>query len=138
MKALFFVLFATLLCTGCTTVSAVKVTGADLQHYQRLFVERPLNENRHIDEMIVEELRKMGRDVSSGPLTMMPENTEAVVNYNARGSGDFGTYLIDFHLAIRSLHPNKPLVVGRYYQPSAFTKPPETVVRETIRRIYQQ
>lgn len=136
MKALLCILFAACLCAGCTTVTAHKEPGADLSKYHRIFVEQPFNENHHIDEMIVDELRRLGIDARSGPLTMMSEKTEAVIKYNARWTGDFSTYLIDMNLTVHALHPQKPVAEARFYQPSAFTKPPERVVHELVKRLF--
>lgn len=136
MKLFFSLLLVALLCTGCTTVTVRKMPGADLAKYHRIFVEQPFNENHHVDELIANELRRLGREASSGPLTMMPEKTEAVIKYNARWTGDFSTYLIDLNVSVHALYPTKTLGEARFYQPSAITKPPEVVVHEIVNRLF--
>jgi hypothetical protein len=135
----FRLLAAALLLTllgGCTSaVSARKVMPLD--RFQRVFVEQRLNENHHLDEIFVAELRRMGREASSGPMTMMPENTDAILTYDARWEWDFKNYLIELTLEIRSVHPNKKLADARYYQPSIKTKPPAAAIHELLSRLFR-
>lgn len=116
-----------LLLAGCSSVSTRKVVALD--SFRRFYVERRLNENNHLDELIVAELRQLGREASSGPLTMMPANTDVLVTYDARWTWDFKTYLIDLNLELHTLYPSKKLADGRFYQPSLKPKPPAEVVR---------
>jgi hypothetical protein len=117
---------------GCTSVSARKIIALD--RFQRIYVERRLNENNHLDELIVTELRRLGRDASSGPLTMLPDKTDAVLTYDARWEWDFKTYLIELTFELHTLYPRKKLADARYYQPSIKTKTPPDVIRELLER----
>ena len=112
---------------GCSSVSTRKVIALD--RFQTFYVQRLLNENNHLDELIVAELQRLGRKASSGPLTMMPKNTEVLVTYEARWTWDFKTYLIDLNLELHTIYPSKKLADGRYYQPSLNPKPPAAAVR---------
>lgn len=123
-------LAALLLVAGCSSVSTRKVVALD--RFQRYFVERRLNENNHLDELIVAELQRLGRQAASGPRTMMPGNTEVLVTYDARWTWDFKTYLIELNLEFHTVFPEKKLADGRYYQPSVKPKPPTDVVRGLI------
>ena len=123
-------LAALLLVAGCSSVSTRKVVALD--RFQRFFVERRLNENNHLDALIVAELQRLGRQAASGPRTMMPENTEVLVTYDARWTWDFKTYLIELNLEFHTVFPEKKLADGRYYQPSVKPKPPTDVVRGLI------
>jgi hypothetical protein len=138
MRAFLPLLLAVVLTTGCTEVSVKKQPKLDLSKYHRIFVEQPFNENHHVDEYLAAELRAVGCDATSGPLTMMPENTDAVLSYAARWNGDFKLYLIELDIGLRTPHTNKPLAEGRYYQPSAFTKPPAAVAHELITRLFSK
>lgn len=118
---------------GCSSASARKVMPLD--HFQRIYVESRLNDNEHLDELFVAELRKFGREASSGPSTMMPENTDAVLTYTPRWQWDFKTYLIELNLELYSVHPHKKLADARYYQPSIKTKPPAEAIHEMLERL---
>ena len=120
---------------GClTSVSARKVTSLD--RFERIFVETRLNENNHLDELFVAELRRLGREASSGPMTMMPENTDAVLTYDARWQWDFKTYLIELSFELHSVHPRKKIADARYHQPSIRTKAPDNIIRELLGRLF--
>src|SRR5258708_3477617 len=131
----FLVLLATLLAlSGCSSVSARKVMPLD--RFQHIFVEQRLNENHHVDELFVAELQRLGRDASSGPRTMMPENTDAVLTYDTRWEWEFKTYLIELNLELYAVHPHKKLADARYYQPSVVTKPPTEVVHDLLVQLF--
>jgi len=131
------VVLSLLLLTGCvSSVSARKVVSLD--SFRRIYVERRLNENNQLDQLFVAELRRLGREASSGPMTMMPENTDAVLTYDARWQWDFRTYLIELSLELHTVHPRKKLADARYHQPSIKTKPPEEVIREVLDRLFER
>lgn len=127
-------LLAAALVSGCSSVSARKVVALD--RFERFYVERRLNENNRLDELIVAELQRRGRQASSGPRTMMPGNTDVIVTYDARWNWDFKTYLIELNLELHTVFPSKKLADGRHYQPSLTPKPPEAVVRELLGRLF--
>lgn len=137
LRLLLLLSFLALAGAGCTTaVSARKVVPLD--RFQRIYVEQRLNDNHRLDELFVAELRRMGRDASSGPLTMMPEKIDALLTYDARWEWDFKNYLIELNLELHTVHPRKKLADARYYQPSIKTKPPVEVVREVIDRLFSR
>ena len=127
-------LLALLMIPGCASVSARKVV--TLEPYQHIFVVERLNENHRLNEFLVSELRRLGRDASTGPLTMIPDNTQAVLTYDARWEWDFQTYVIELTLELYTTHTNKKLADARYYQPSIHPKPPGEVARAIINRMF--
>lgn len=129
-------LLAAALFAGCSAVSTRKVV--ELDRFQRYYVERRLNENNHLDELLAAELQRLGRQASSGPRTMMPENTEVLVTYDARWNWDFKTYLIELNLELHTIFPSKKLADGRYYQPSLTPKPPGEAVRDLLGRLFRK
>ena len=80
----------------------------------------------------VAELKRLGREASSGPLTMMPENADAVLTYADRWEWDFKDYLIELNLELHTARTHKKLADGRYYQPSLKTKTPAAVIQELL------
>jgi hypothetical protein len=113
--------------TGCATSSAARKVMA-LDRFQKIYVEKRLNDNHHLDELFVAELKRLGREASSGPLTMMPENTEALLTYDARWEWDFKRYLIGIEINLHNVHPRKKLADGNYHQPTIFPKTPDKVI----------
>lgn len=132
--ALALFLTSTLLVAGCSTVNTRKVMPLD--RFQRIFVERRLNDNQGLDAVFVAELRRLGREASSGPRTMMPEKTDAVLTYDARWEWDFKTYLIDLNIELHTVPAGKKLADGRYYQPSIRTKHPSEVIHDLLTPLF--
>ncbi len=91
-----------------------------------------MNDNHRLDELLVAELRQLGREASSGPLTMMPEKTDALLTYDARWEWDFKSYLIELNLELHTVPAHKKLADGRYHQPSIRTKRPADVIRDLL------
>src|SRR5258707_6656154 len=79
---------------GCSAVSTEKKRADDLDHLQHIFVEHRLNDNYRIDQHIVEELQALGRDASCGPLTMLPDNADAIITYGDEWTFDFTTHMV--------------------------------------------
>lgn len=136
MKALIFLLASLALFTGCTSLTVRQAPQIDLAKYRKIFVLQPFNENHHVDEFFVYELRQLGRSASSGPETMMPEDTDAVLAYDTRWTWDFTTYLIEIDVSLRTAHTNKLIAQARFYQPSARPKQPEAVVHQIVQRLF--
>jgi len=120
--------------TGCSSVSARKVIALDRFH--RVFVERRLNDNHRLDEHFVAALQRLGYQASSGPLTMMPEKTDALLTYDARWEWDFQSYLIELTLEVHTVHPRKKLADARSHQPTMTPKSPAAVVRNLVDRLF--
>jgi hypothetical protein len=120
--------------TGCANVTSQRNPAINLARYQRFYVERRLADNQRLDELIVQELQRLGREATSGPLTMKPDGVDAIVTYSDRWAWDFKTYLIELNLEIRDARTDKPIMVGRFYQPSVSTKSPPEMIRALIAR----
>lgn len=116
--------------TGCSSVSTRKVI--DLAPFKHIYVVHRLTDDHHIDELFVHELQSRGHDASSGPLTMMPDNADAILTYEDRWAWDFKSYLIELDINLRTARTDKKLADGRYYQPTIKTKPPAEVIHELL------
>lgn len=119
-----------LVLTGCASVETRTVV--DLSRFNKIYVEHRLTDDRHVDEMIVKELTRLGYQASHGPLTMLPDHTDAVLTYEDRWEWDFKTYLIELTVNVRTARTNKKLADGRFYQPTPNMKPPAEVVSKVI------
>lgn len=123
------------LAAGCSSAATRHVVSLD--RFQRFHVETRLNENHRLDELIAAELRGRGRQVSTGPRTMLPPGTEVVVTYDARWAWDFKTYLIELNVEFHTVSPPRKLADGRRYQPSLTPRPPAEVVRGLLDPLFQ-
>lgn len=124
-----------LLAAGCSTSSSARKV-VSLDRFQRIYVESRLNENHHLDELFVAELRRLGCDASYGPLTMMPEKTDVLLTYDARWEWDFKTYLIELNFEMHTVHPRKKVADGRYHQPTIRTKTAEAIIQELLGKLF--
>jgi hypothetical protein len=130
MKSLLLLALSVALLAGCSSVSTRKVMPLD--GFRRIYVEQRLNDNHQLAELLAAELRRLGCEASSGPLTMMPEGTDAVLTYDDRWTWDFRNYLIEFNLELHTTHSKKKLADARYYQPSVKTRTPAEVIHELL------
>jgi hypothetical protein len=128
-------LLVLVLSPGCSSSASVRKV-VSLDRYHRIYVERRLNDNHQLDELFVAELRRLGREASSGPMTMLPEKTDAVLTYDARWEWDFKTYVIELSFELHTVIPRKKLADARYHQPTIKTKSAETVIRELLGQLF--
>ncbi|QYM78016.1 hypothetical protein K0B96_11920 [Horticoccus luteus] len=129
MVRLLPLLLALSLLAGCASVSTRERPRADLQNIQRFFVEKRLGDDHRIDELIVAELQRHGRTATSGPLTMAPDDAEAIVSYNDRWAWDFSTYLIEASLEIRRARTDKPIAAASYHRAVLSRQTPADAIR---------
>lgn len=128
MKVSAIFLALALLLVSCSSLHTIRNPGADLSRFKHFYVERQLADNRHIDELIVAELKALGHEASAGPLTMMPDSADAIVTYQDDWEWDFKSYLIQLNIKVRDARRERGLAIGSYRQPSAITKSPAEVV----------
>lgn len=139
MKTLVLLLVFLSLLTGCaSTVTARKAPKADFSQLKHVFVERRLNDNHHMDELIVQELHHLGYDAASGPLTMMPLETDALITYEDQWTDDFTSHLISFSVNVVDNRRHQPLAEGRYYRPSVTHMAPAEMVHLTMLKVFNE
>jgi lysyl-tRNA synthetase class I len=90
-----------LLLGGCASFDASVEGGQSLQAVQRFFVVSNLNDNRALDHQIAKALKSRGLTAEVGPLTMMPDDTQAVVTYQDHWAWDFGEHLVFLKINVR-------------------------------------
>lgn len=133
-----FLVLASLVLSGCSSVHTQTNPRADLAQFKRFYVEHRLTDDHHIDEMIVAELRSYGLVVETGPLTMMPRDTDALVTYVDTWAWDFKSYLLQLDILIVDARKNRGLATGTYRQPTMLTKSPRDVVHHILAPIFKR
>jgi hypothetical protein len=127
------------LLAGCAgTVTARRAPNADLAALHTIFVERRLNDNHRFDEMIVGELRALGYQADSGPLTMMEPETDATVTYQDQWTDDLSSHLIAFSLTLTDARHHRQIGEGRYLRPSLTHMSPADMVHQTIEKLFKE
>ncbi len=86
---------------GCASYSAQMDRGRSLAKIQRFFVLSNTNDNHALDRQIAEQLKARGREVETGPLTMMPDNTQVIIAFQDHWTWDFGDHLVFLQLSVR-------------------------------------
>lgn len=97
-----------LLLAGCASFDASLDSGRSLKDVQRFFVVSNLNDNRALDHQIATALRARGRTVELGPLTMMPDDAQAVVAFQDHWAWDFGEHLVFMKITVRDPLKSQP------------------------------
>jgi len=120
---------------GCSSVETRKVI--DLAPFKRIYVVHRFGDDHRLDEALVAELRHLGREVSSGPLTMLPADADAVLTYQDHWEGDFKSHLIELNIELHTARTNKKLADGHLSQPTPKPKPPADAVRELLGPLFK-
>lgn len=100
-----FLFILSLLLSGCASYDARIEKGYNLAQTQRFFIIHNPSDNHGLDHQIAAALQARGLTVEIGPLTMMPEATQAVIVYQDRWAWDFGEHLV--YLQIEAREPQK-------------------------------
>ena len=126
-----------LLLASCSTKTQIDHSARPDQLHH-IFVEHLLSDGNNVDELLARELRRLGYDASAGPLTMMPDGTEAILAYQTQWTFDFTTYLYEFDVAVRDAHTGKEIAVNRYSRPSVVGTDPVRIVNRVIDPIFRK
>ncbi len=137
MKPFLLVAFLFSFLVGCSSVTAHKNPAVDLGKFKCYYVEHRLTDDRKIDELIVADLRRRGLEASFGPITMMPENAEALITYEDRWTWDFHNYLIELSINVRDIRKEKPIAMGHTRHPGPFSKEPAEMIGKVLDSIFK-
>ena len=121
-----------LLIAGCTSYSARVVPGTDLADRQRFFVRSNLNDSHAVDQHIAAALTARGKTVEFGPLTMMPEDAQVVVEYEDEWVWDFGEHLVAMKIRMREPKGTKPVASTDFTARMSMIRDPAAVVARMV------
>lgn len=93
---------------GCASFEASVDRGRSLRELQKFFVVSNPNDNHALDRQIATTLVSSGRSVEVGPLTMLPDDAQAVVAYQDHWSWDFGEHLDYLKITVRDPLASQP------------------------------
>jgi hypothetical protein len=94
-----------LVLAGCASFDTSIDRGRTLRDVQRFFIVSNSNDNRALDHQIALALKSRGRAAEVGPLTMMPDDAQAVITYQDHWAWDFGEHLVYLKISVRD--PNR-------------------------------
>lgn len=132
---LWFLLGFVALATGCGSLTTAGQ--ADLGKHRRVWVEQRLNDNLGVGRTLAAELQALGYTADVGHLTMMPEDTELIVTYDAREEWDFRAYLIELNVAVRpKKNYNLIISTARYFHPGVTKKSSDVMMHELMVKLF--
>lgn len=120
---------------GCATSISHIEGGARIGELQRFFVLANANDNRALDRQIVSVLRARGLTADSGPRTMMPDDTQAVIAYDDHWSWDFGERLQVLRLTVRDAQKGNTLGIVEFSAKIPGRRVPAKIVGELVARL---
>lgn len=100
-------LLVALLLAGCASYHAGIDPRRTLASTQRFFVVSNLNDSHALDRQIAASLQARGRTAEIGPLTMMPDDTQAVITFGDHWTWDFRDHLISLLIEVRDPGQNQ-------------------------------
>lgn len=119
-------------CGGCASFDASVDGGRSLKDVQRFFVISNLNDNRALDHQIAAALRARGRTAEVGPLTMMPDDAQAVVTFQDHWAWDFGEHLVFMKIMVRDPLKSQPYASVTFNARVPLREPAATTVKRLV------
>ncbi|MFT3784455.1 MAG: hypothetical protein QM790_20785 [Nibricoccus sp.] len=123
------------LCAGCASNYSWKDPKTDLLKKRHFYVESELSDGKNLHVTIADELKLMGYNATSGYLTMMPKDADALVSFQSRWTWDFTTYLIELNIQIRDPISGKIIASAGYHRPAIAGTSTEELIRKTLTSI---
>lgn len=137
MKITGLILVCLLGLVGCSSVNTIKEPRANLRSYQHIYVLSTQNDSSHLDQLIANELQRLGYDATAGVRTMMPDNAQLTIAYEAQWNWDFRTYLIQLEMTVREVRTEKYMARGQIFHPGVTKKTPEKMVKEVLGSLFE-
>ncbi len=129
---LIFLIAAACLLAGCSTLTTHVEPKSDVGGLRHIFVVQNLNDNHSLDKLIVRELQAHGLQAESGPITLMPMDAKAYLNYDDRWDPDFTNHLVSLGLTLREANSDRLLAMATYFRPTIFQRAPLSTIRTAV------
>lgn len=130
-------LFSLALLTACSSTDIRRDPEIHLDQFTRFYVETRLNDNHATDALIAADLRSRGFDATHGHLTMMPDDIEVLITYDARWTWDFHSYLIDLEITARNPHTRRLIATGTAHHAGFIKKDPAKMIAGIFDKIFK-
>ena len=126
-----------LLLGGCASYDAQIERGKSLAGMQRFFVVSNLNDNHALDHRIAEAIKSHGFAADTGPLTMLPDQTQVIVAYQDRWSWDFGDHLVYLSFSARDAITSEPVATVSFSASIPLREPAPATVARLVDRLLE-
>lgn len=129
------VLLSTLFVSGCATYTARIRTDKDIRSFQKIFVINNLDDNHHIDLLIVDAVKAHGFDAESGPPTMQPKTVDATITYQDHWTWDFSEHVTAVDLEMRDARNRKLIATAQYTGPVSMNTSAQEVINKLVDKL---
>jgi hypothetical protein len=138
-----WVLAVTLLATGiqgCTADrrSAWKADDRSLNALQVLYVVKSASDERGVNDLLVDRLRRLGFVATTGPADTRPAPVDAIVTYEASWRWDVTLYLLELKVWVREPGTDVLVALGISTHGSLTRRQPDGMVAEALGSIFGQ
>ncbi len=125
-----------LLLAACAspTLEAKKMPGAELSPIKTVFVQRLAADERGIDQLIVNQLTRMGFAATN---SVIDPPSDAIVTYQDRWMWDITMFMVQLSIQVRDGQTKMVLANGQSWRPSLERKSPEEMVEEVLMAIFK-
>ncbi len=120
------------LLAGCTSYDARVERGRSLAGVQRYFVLTNASDNHGLDQQIAAALKARGCEAVTGPLTMLPDDTQAIASYQDHWAWDFGDHIVYLQVTVRDRLTSQVNATATFSAKVPTRKPPSGIVDELI------
>lgn len=132
----FLILLTLTFLTACSSTDVRRDSKVDLHQYKRFYVEHRLNDNNGVDAMIAADLKQRGFDATYGHLTMMPDDAQILITYDARWTWDFHSYLIDLEISAKHAKTRNLIATGSTHHAGITKKRPEKMIHAIFKKFF--
>lgn len=117
---------------GCASVDASIDSGRSLKKVEHFFVVSNLNDNHALDQQIAAAIRAHDRTAEVGPLTMMPDNTQAVIAFQDNWAWDFGEHLVYLRITVRDPLKQQTYAAVNFSATVPLREPPAATIKRLV------
>lgn len=123
--------------TGCTTLQATKVPGADTSQLKSIYVQTQLDDNRDVAKSISDQLNLIGYKSTFGPSESMPANVDAILTYQDEWKWDMTMYLFELSIQLWDSKTRNKVAFGMSRKTSLARKDPDAMAKEILIKVLQ-
>ena len=124
--------------TACAeSLNAKKMPGADLSPLKTIYVQKLAADERGIEQLIANQLTRMGFIAASGASETPSSAADAIVTYQDKWMWDITMYMLQLSVQIRDGQTRMVLADGQSMHTSLVRKSPEEMVKEVLTEIFK-
>ena len=127
-----------LLLGGCATYDAQVDRGRSVSRLKRFFVVSNLNDNHALDAHIAASLKAREREAGVGPLTMMPDDAQAIVTFQDRWDWDFGEHLVYLKIMVRDPQAIQPFASETFVAKVPLRESPAETIDRLVGKLLEK